>query len=184
MGILFSSLYWFARINATFAPRPVRCTYHVARSELCLLHKPHQINIPSRPRSSNGLILAYCQTTNTPLAHSEHVFGRRCPPWPASRDPGGLHALASPSRADRRCSDRARARRRRRSLSGRLREPTSTGRAWTTARRGTLGRRCCSARPVWSGARPIMASRYLGCGLAPTDPLNAPSGRRTGGFSF
>ena len=45
-------------INATFAPRPVRCTYHVARSELCLLHKPHQINIPSRPRSSNGLILA------------------------------------------------------------------------------------------------------------------------------
>ena len=45
-------------INATFAPRPVQCTYHVARSELCLLHKPHQINIPSRPRSSNGLILA------------------------------------------------------------------------------------------------------------------------------
>ena len=47
-----------SRINATFAPRPVRCTYHVARSELCLLHKPHLINIPSRPRSSNGLILA------------------------------------------------------------------------------------------------------------------------------
>ena len=68
--------------------------------------------------------------------------------------------------------------------SGRLREPTSTGRAWTTARRGTLGRRCCSARPVWSGARPIMTRRLLGCGLAPTDPLHALPGRRTGGFSF
>ena len=34
-------------------------------------------------------------------------------------------------------------------------------------------------RPVWSGARPIMASRFLGCSQAPTDPLNAPSGRRT-----
>ena len=63
--------------------------------------------------------------------------------------------------------------------SGRLREPTSTGRAWTTARRGTLGRRCCSARPVWSGARPIMTRRLLGCGLAPTDPLHALPGRRT-----
>ena len=36
-------------------------------------------------------------------------------------------------------------------------------------------------RPVWSGARPIMASRFLGCSQAPTDPLNAPSGRRRGG---
>ena len=68
--------------------------------------------------------------------------------------------------------------------SGRLREPTSTGRAWTTARRGTLGRRCCSARPVWSGARPIMASRFLGCSQAPSHPLNAPSGRRRVGFDF
>ena len=67
--------------------------------------------------------------------------------------------------------------------SGRLREPTSTGRAWTTARRGTLGRRCCSARPVWSGARPIMTTRRsLGCGRAPTDPLQALQGRRRGGF--
>jgi hypothetical protein len=66
--------------------------------------------------------------------------------------------------------------------SGRLWEPTSTGRAWTTARRGTLGRRCCSARPVWSGARPIMTRRILGCGLAPTDPLHVLPGRRTGGL--
>ena len=38
--------------------------------------------------------------------------------------------------------------------SGRLREPTSTGRAAVHARPGEF-------RPVWSGARPIMASRSV-----------------------
>ena len=56
--------------------------------------------------------------------------------------------------------------------SGRLREPTSTGRARPRQGPGEF-------RPVWSGAHPIMASRFLGCSQAPTDPLNAPLGRRT-----
>ena len=105
-------------INATFVPRPVRCTYHVARSELCLLHKPHQINIPSGPRSSNGLILAILPNGKHAPRPLRARFRSTVPSLarPALRDPGGLHALASPSRADRRCSDRARARRRRRSL--------------------------------------------------------------------
>ena len=72
--------------------------------------------------------------------------------------------------------------------SGRLREPTSTGRAWTTARRGTLGRRCCSARPVWSRARPTMTRRLLGCGLAPTladvpSPSTSSHGSAVGSLS-
>ena len=77
-------------INATFAPRPVRCTYHVARSEVCLLHKPHKINIPSRPRLSNGLILAIL-----PGKHAPHTLRARF--WSTSALPGRCCAILAGS---------------------------------------------------------------------------------------
>ena len=116
-------------INATFAPRPVQCTYHVARSELCLLHKPHQINIPSRPRSSNGLILAilpngkhaprplrarFRSTVPSLAGVARYLAGSMHSPRLAGQI-GGARTEQGRGGGDVR--------------SGRLREPTSTGRA-------------------------------------------------------
>ena len=160
-------------INATFVPRPVRCTYHVARSELCLLHKPHQINIPSRPRSSNGLILAILPN------------GKHAPRPLRARFRSTVPSLAGVARSWRApCTRLAWA-----DSSAEL-GPSKGEAAETFARDASGSRPAQDApvharpgefRPVWSGARPIMASRFLGCSQAPTDPLNAPSGRRRGG---
>jgi hypothetical protein len=79
----------------------LRCTYHVvARSELCLLHKPHQINIPSRSRFSNGLLLAILPNgkhvpatsptqSNDQRLRSTGLPGRRAE---VLRDPGSWQA--------------------------------------------------------------------------------------------
>ena len=164
-------------INATFAPRPVRCTYHVARSELCLLHKPHQINIPSRPsRSSNGLIpdfgnIAKRQTRPSPTQSTFSVDGalpgRRCAILAGSMHSPRLAGQIGGARTEQ----------------GRGGGDVRSGRASGSrpAQDAPVHARPGEFRPVWSGARPIMASRFLGCSQAPTDPLNAPSGRRRGG---